>query len=122
MKAFNCNDARKNWTSLILAGSKSVATRNTASLGSLVGQRVGLIRTGCGKAQLVGFVTVSGVIDYKDERAFRRDYSRHHVPPDLRGFEWSGRKVGYLLKDPEAIEPKLLPASCRGIVIRHLPS
>lgn len=121
MKAFNCNDSQKDWTALILSGQKTIETRNSPSLGSLVGQRVGLIQTGVGKAKLVGYVTISGAVTYDDEARFRSDEPLHHVPCDLTGYEWAGAKVGYVLTNPERIDPQTLPASCRGIVIRNLP-
>jgi hypothetical protein len=122
MKAFNCNDRQKNWTNLILSGEKKVETRNSDSLASLVGKRVGVIQTGKGKAKLVGYVTISDVIQYKEEPRFRHDEPLHRVPSDLKGFEWGGAKFGYVLSNPARIEPITLPASCSGIVIRNLTS
>ena len=121
MKAFNCNDSQRDWTSRILSGQKTIETRNSHSLGSLVGQRVGIIQTGIGRARLVGYVTISGAVIYDDEVQFRTDEPLHHVPRDLAGYEWTGAKVGYVLSDPERIPPQILPPSCRGIVIRNLP-
>ena len=122
MKAFNCNDSQLCWTDLILSGEKVIETRNSNSLASLVGKRVGIIQTGVGKAKLVGYVTISDVIEYNDEPRFRHDESLHHVPCDLKGYEWNGVKFGYVMSDPERIEPQTLPTSCRGIVIRNLTS
>ena len=53
MKAVNINDRYTPFTDLIFDGKKVVETRNSKSLHSLFGKRVGIIRTGCGKANIL---------------------------------------------------------------------
>lgn len=118
MKAVNINDSTAPFTDYILSGVKTIETRNTNSLKSLVGQRVGIIRTGLGKAVLVGFVTISGVIIYESEREFRKDESRHLVAKGSR-YDLKTIKYGYLLTNPERLsEPEIVKA--KGIVIRNI--
>lgn len=119
MKGVNINDKQIPFTDLILEFLKTVETRNTRSLHSLVGQRVGIIRTGCGKALLVGYVDIVEEIEYKDVDAFREDYKRHLVEPGTKyDIKPNGKKYGYVLANPERCEPT--PVTAKGIVIRNI--
>lgn len=119
MKGININDKYTPYTELILCGMKDVETRNRNTLKSLVGQRVGIIRTGKGKAMLVGYVTIDHVIKYETEAEFRADYNRHCV---LGGSKYDikkgGVKYGYVLTDIERCDPT--PVTSKGIVIRNI--
>ena len=119
MKAFNINDSKYPFTDWILDGKKTVETRKTNSLKSLVGKRVGIIKTGCGKAMLVGFVDIVDVIKYETVDEFRSDYERHLVNPgswyDIRPGKC---KYGYILSNPERCNPT--PVDAKGIVIRNI--
>lgn len=117
MKAININDRSSPFTDWILDGKKIIETREKNTLKSLVGQRVGIIQTGCGKAKLVGYVTVSGVIKYETESEFREDESRHLVNPGSK-YDIKTIKYGYVLAEPERCEPKLITS--KGIVIRNI--
>ena len=118
MKAININDEETPFTNLILDGMKTVETREKPTLRSLVGQRVGIIRTGCGKAKLVGYVDIVAEIMYSTYTNFTFDYLRHRVRPyskyDMRGCV----KWGYILKNPERCEP--IEVDAKGIVIRNI--
>ena len=119
MKAVNINDKGIRYTDLILDGKKVIETRRTNSLKSLIGKRVGIIRTGIGKATLVGYITISGVIVYRDEKTFRDDYNRHLVPcGNTYDITKDGVKYGYVLENPERCPPTEITA--RGIVIRNI--
>jgi len=119
MKAININDREAPYTDLILDGKKTIETRSCRSLHCLIGQRVGIIRTGCGKAKLVGFVTIVDVIEYHTEDHFRSDYGKHWVD---RGSTYDisdhGMKYGYALDDPQRCDPVTVTA--KGIVIRNI--
>lgn len=117
MKAININDRDFPFTDYILDGVKTVETREKETLKSLIGQRVGIIRTGRGKATLVGFVTISGVIKYETEREFRKDENKHMVKPESK-YDIKSTKYGYTLSDPERCEPTMVTA--KGIVIRNI--
>lgn len=119
MKAFNINDKTADFTGMILGGIKTVETRNTRSLDSLIGQRVGMIRTGKGKAVLVGYVTISGVKEYGSVPEFRADYNAHRVAPgSAYDIPESGKKFGYILENVVPCKP--VPVAAKGIVIRNI--
>lgn len=92
-------------------------TRNRNTLKSLIWKRVGVIRTGRGKAMLVGYVTIREVIKYEDVDSFRADYVKHRVPQGSR-YDIKGIKYGYVLDAPERCDP--VEVTSRGIVIRNI--
>ena len=118
MKAININDHDFSFTEWILDLLKSVETRNKPTLRSLVGQRVGIIRTGCGQAMLVGYVDVVKEIQYDTPTQFRFDYQRHRVSPGSKYDMFGSVKYGYVLANPEKCEP--IPVKTKGIVIRNI--
>ena len=118
-KAFNINDKTQPFTEQIFNLLKDIETRNTNSLKSLVGKRVGIIRTGCGKATLVGLVTIADVIKYETEDAFRADEKRHMVKKGSKyDIKKGGVKYGYVLVDVERCDPVIIAS--KGIVIRNI--
>lgn len=78
----NINDKQIPFTDLILSGHKTIETRNSRSLDSVVGRRVGIIRTGVGRAMLVGYVSIGSPKFYKNSDEFDKDYKKHRVGPD----------------------------------------
>lgn len=118
MKAININDRDSPYTDYILDGIKTVETREKNTLKSLVGQRVGIIRTGCGKAMLVGYVTISDIIKYDSIEKFRDDFNRHLVEPDSKYDMKGSDKYGYVLKNPQRCKP--VEICSKGIVIRNI--
>lgn len=119
MKAININDKDSPFTDWILDGIKTVETREKNTLKSLVGQRVGIIRTGCGKAMLVGYVTIVGIIKYYTVDSFRLDEKRHLVVPGSKYDIKEGCvKYGYVLANAVRCEPVVV--TVKGIVIRNI--
>ena len=120
-KGFNINDKQQEFTKQILAGMKVEETRASHTLDSLIGQRVGIIRTGRGKAVIVGICIISGFNEYKTESEFDAAYDRHQVR-NGRKFDFkhskTGIKVGYILENVKKIDP--IPCTSRGIVIRNI--
>lgn len=109
MKGININDRDTPFTELILNLVKLVETRERNTLKSLVGQRVGIIRTGRGKAMLVGYVTIKDVIVYETVEAFRADEARHKVKAGSKyDIKPNGKKYGYVLEKPVRCEPTLV--------------
>ena len=120
-KGFNINDKQQEFTKQILAGMKTEETRETHSLDSLIGKTVGIIRTGKGKAMIVGICKVSGYKEYHTEAEFDAAYSRHLVRKGSRydfAHSKTGYKVGYVLEDVVSITP--IPCEAKGIVIRNI--
>jgi hypothetical protein len=105
----NVNDKSQPFTEQILSGEKTIETRSAPTLRRFVGQRVGIVRTGKGKAQLVGYVDIVKEVRYENEKAFNADYDKHLVAPDSPYFKAKG--FGYVLANPEMLmEPVDVPA------------
>ena len=117
-RGVNINDSTQPFTEQILAGEKTIETRDTDSLRPYVGRRVGIVRTGKGKATLVGYATVGEPIVYRSKAAFRRDESKHLVrrgsPLDIKDV-----KYGYPLTDVS--ETTQREVKSRGVVAREVP-
>ena len=118
VKGFNINDKEQAFTEQILAGVKTEETRKRHTLDSLIGKRVAIIRTGKGKATIVGTCTIEGFAEYRNEEEWRAAFERHMVengsPYDFKGF-----KVGYILRNVERLADPI-PCNSRGIVIRNI--
>lgn len=115
----NINDSTYPWTEAILSGQKTVETRNSPTLDPYIGKRVGIIRTGKGPAQLVGFVDIVGKKIYNTIESFRTDESLHLVS-EGGFFDFKGDgKIGYVLENPERISVPV-PVTSRGIVSRRI--
>lgn len=114
----NINDSTQDFTGQILRGEKTIETRSTRSLDPYIGERVGIVRTGVGKATLVGYATVGEPVAYDSVAKFRRDYDKHLVAPGS-AFDMKDRlKYGYPLMQVEAVEPREIES--RGIVARKV--
>ena len=118
MMGININDKCQDFTGQILRGEKTIETRKTRSLDPYIGERVGLVRTGVGKATLVGYATVGEPVVYDSVAKFRRDYDKHLVAPGSAFDIKDGLKYGYPLMQVESITPKLVQS--KGIVARKL--
>jgi SAM-dependent methyltransferase len=118
MMGININDKCQDFTGQILRGEKTIETRKTRSLDPYIGERVGLIRTGVGKATLVGYATVGEPVVYDSVAKFRRDSDKHLVAPGSAFDIKDDLKYGYPLMQVEAITPKQVQS--KGIVARRL--
>lgn len=110
----NINDKEYPWSDMILDKQKTIETRNSDSLRSYVGKKVGIIRTGKGKATLVGYMVLGEPIVYKTEEEFKKDYNKHKVPFELNG----GIKYGYPITNVEKCLPREIDS--KGIVARRI--
>lgn len=107
----NVNDKHQAFTEQILNGAKTIETRNASTLHPYVGKKMGLVRTGKGKAMLVGYVTIGEPKLYTAQSSFDKDFDSHlvgkdspfHISKSKKGSKW-----GYALSDVEKIEPRLL--------------
>ena len=118
MMGININDRTQDFTAQILCGEKTIETRRTNSLRPYVGTRVGIVRTGRGRATLVGFATIGEPIRYEHKGQFADDYARHRVAAGSPHDCGPDGKYGYLLIDVEATTPRTVTS--RGIVARRL--
>lgn len=117
-RGVNINDKAQPFTDQILSGEKTIETRRTNSLRPYIGQRVGIIRTGKGKALLVGFMDIGHPVIYRTKEEFRADFGRHRVG-DKSPFRFKrGGKIGYPVSNVTRCEP--VPVKSRGIIARKL--
>jgi hypothetical protein len=117
-KGININDEDQDFTGQILRGEKTIETRPSRSLDSRIGKLTGIIRTGVGKATLVGYAVIGEPVVYDSVAKFRRDYSKHRVAPGSIHDIKDGLKYGYPLMQVESATPKELTST--GRVIRQL--
>lgn len=114
MIGININDKHQDFTDQILSGAKTIETRNSKSLHPYIGKQVGIIRTGKGKATLVGYTTIKETKKYYNN--FDLDYNKHLVSTDS---PYHGQnKWGYILVDSFRCEHKLITS--RGIISRKI--
>jgi len=118
-KGVNFNDRTQPFTDMIMDGIKTIETRNSRSLDSTVGKRIGIIRTGVGPAMLVGYATVGEPIFYRTQKEFDRDWKRHRVGPESPFYIGPQGKWGYPLANPTRLA-KPAPVTSRGIVTRKI--
>jgi len=117
MIGININDKTQPFTRQIIAGCKTVETRGSPSLRPYVGKRVGIVRTGCGRACVVAYADIVSELAYTSARAFKRDFRRHRVSQDSKFSKTSG--YGYVLANVCPVEP--IPVTTLGIVARKIP-
>lgn len=122
-RGVNINDKIQDFTGQIMRGEKTVETRDTHSLRKHVGSRLGIIRTGKGKAHVVGYATIGEPKVYTNAEDFDADHHLHQVGPDspfhINNSKY-GVKYGYPLHDVE-IEPNPYPVDSFGYVTRDIP-
>ena len=83
-----------------------------------VGKRVGIVRTGKGKAMLVGYATVGHPVFYKNKKEFDADFKKHRVGPKSPYYIGPAGKYGYPLTNVEKTDP--VPVNKRGIIARSI--
>ena len=115
----NINDKTQDFTGQILSGRKTMETRDTDSLRKYVGSEVGIVSTGKGPAQLVGYMTVGEPVVYNNRAEFKKDQSKHLVKTGSDYDIKRGKvKYGYPLTNVRRVTAK--PVTSRGIVARKL--
>lgn len=118
MKGININCKKQDFIQQILSVEKVIETRETPSLRPYINSRVGLVKTGKGKAMLCGYATIIGEICYTSVENFRNDYEWHRVA-EGSDYDIKEIKYGYILDKVKAIEP--IQINSRGIVVREVP-
>jgi len=109
MIGININDRGQSFTGQILDGVKEIETRNSNVFRKIIGQRVGIIKTGGIKPKLVGYAKIENdPIVYDNEESFRKDFEKHRVEAGSK-FDITkskrGRKYGYRLTNVEKVDP-----------------
>lgn len=121
MKGININCKKKDWIGLILTGEKTIETRDSMSLHPYIGQRIGLVATGRGKATLHGYATIKKVVEYRSLEDWNKDMSKHlvmYTDPYCWEVGKTKLKWGYVLTDVERCEPRIIET--KGIVAREI--
>jgi len=117
MIGININSKTVPYADLIIDGRKLYETRNKDTLRPYVGRSVAIVRTGKGKAQAIGTVTIGEPIIVTQEQ-FRAMQHLHLVPEgDKFDIKPGGVKYLYPIADPERIAPR--PVG-RGIIARQV--
>lgn len=116
MKAIFVNECgARRYASGIAAGIKTIETRSRDMLKTLLGERVAIIRTGCGVAHVIGYVDIISKIQV-NEQLFDVLADRHLVPcGDQYDIKPGGKKYCYFLENAERCEPYPVPENA----IRH---
>ena len=109
------NEAGFDFADWIVDGLKTIETRRKSNLDRLIGHRIKIIRTGQGKAQVIGEVTVTGSKQYKTKDQFEADYQQHRVRSGSQ-FNFDGSKIWYLLTNPQRYQKPYDAPYPRGIV------
>lgn len=117
MKGININCKYQNFVEQILNGEKTLETRECNSLNRFIGKRVGIVKTGCGKAMLMGFMDITGVIVAEDEATFREYESRHLVHKGS-DFDFKKKKYMYIIENVERCKPRIVTS--KGYVARDI--
>jgi hypothetical protein len=112
----NINDSTQAFTTQILAGQKTIETRPTNSLRPYVGKTVGIVRTGQGKATLVGTMKIGEPKFYKTKKDFDADRKKHLVSPGSPHYITAAGKYGYPLSEVRPVKP--IELDTKGIVGR----
>ena len=112
-------DSGMDYAGLIVDGAKTLETRRTNSLRPWIGQRVGIVRTGRGKAHLLGYAVIGEPI-VLDHAEFRQAEDQHLVPAGSTFDAQPGEvKYCYPVQNPERLATPE-PVTSRGIIARRL--
>lgn len=95
------NEPGFRYADQLVDGVKTVETRENLRIKSLIGKPVKIIRTGEGKAQVIGEVTFKDQppIVYDSPEKFKADRHRHLVGNDS-DYKFEGLKYGYEVTNP----------------------
>jgi predicted transcriptional regulator len=97
----NVNQGKSAFADKIVSGQKYYETRESDSLRPYVGKRVGIIRTGQGKAKAIGEVTIGEPIIVSSIEAFAQLRHQHLVPQGCKfDIKHNGIKYLYPMLDP----------------------
>jgi len=113
------NDSTQEFTTQILSGQKTVETRPTNSLRPYIGKTVGIVRTGKGKATLVGTMKIGEPKFYKSKKDFDADRKKHLVSPGSPHYITAVGKYGYPLSEVRPVKP--IELDTKGYVGRRIP-
>jgi hypothetical protein len=97
----NVNQGGSSFADKIISGEKKFETRESDSLRSYVGKRVGIVRTGEGKAKAIGDVTLGEPIVVSSPEEFAKLRDLHLVPEGSKfDIKEGGVKYLYPIENP----------------------
>jgi len=97
----NVNQGGSSFADKIISGEKKFETRESDSLRAYVGKRVGIIRTGEGKAKAIGDVTLGEPIVVSSPEEFAKLRDLHLVPEGSKfDIKQGGVKYLYPIENP----------------------
>ena len=110
-------NVRGDFASLIVSGDKPVETRRYKPPEDWLGDRIGIIKTGSGKAMVIGSAILRGWFLYRDIDQWCQERSVHHVPADSV-FDWDGTgdRYGWRFEDPVMFDEPYPAPKKRGIL------
>lgn len=116
----NVNQGGSSFADKIISGVKKYETRESDSLRPYVGKRVGIIRTGEGKAKAIGDVTIGEPIVVSSAEEFAKLRDLHLVPEGSKfDIKEGGVKYLYPIENPVAYDVEKDVAKY-GIVSRKI--
>jgi len=119
----NIRSKKQDFADQIINGKKTIETRNSNSLKPYIGKRIGIVKTGRGRALLIGYATIGEPKIYNNEEEFDADYDKHLVSADDKDFYIKKGKIkyGYPITGVEVLdEPKEIHS--HGIISRKINS
>ena len=113
-------DESVNYSDLIVSGQKKYETRDKDSLRPYIGKRVGIVETGSGPANLVGYATVGDPIEV-GESEFNDSRDLHLVPEGSKFDIKPGQsKFLYEMLEPTKLDQPIDASGTRGIIARNI--
>ena len=113
-------DEGVNYSDLIVSGQKKYETRDKDSLRPYIGKRVGIVETGSGPANLVGYATVGDPIEV-GESEFNDSRDLHLVPEGSKFDIKPGQsKFLYEMLEPTKLDQPIDASGTRGIIARNI--
>ena len=121
------NEPGTEFADLIVDGKKTIETRRGRTLDSIVGSPAKVIRTGQGRAMVIGEVVLDEPKVYLTKKEFDQDKSKHLVK-DSSEFAFGDIKYGYPISSFKRYDKPYLAPVNKGIVttkevggVRYMP-
>ena len=123
VKTFSGVHIQYPWSQLLLSGEKTVETRKYPLPKKFEDVSLAIIETAgkskpTFKARIVGIITFSNSIEYKNFEDWKLDEKRHSVSVDnpIFAYKENVRKYGWVVKSVTKLKEPCLPPKKRGIV------
>ena len=81
-------NVQEPYATLLASGQKTIETRRYKPPAKLIGQRIAIIKTNAGVAQIIGHARVDSFYQYKSKDQWTGDAGQHCVTPGSK-FDWN---------------------------------